>query len=242
MRSVSPLTLLSLLCLLVGCAPEGSSAYVTKNLSVNSDCTAQSDDLGLPTGKWDVGGMDAETGDNCINSYFMNLLVNSNLKSNANDSTGRAEPNVLLITFADIRLMDKNQATLVFRLKDGTIDPKLPNPYRVRTASSLDPSTSNVAQSAIVPIEAIPKAYSPRLSAVYAGDSILLEITVGGTTTGNVEVDFRPFLFPVAICSGCLSRCANSFASEKDIATLTGSKCNDNFAQDGRYCIDPDCK
>lgn len=235
MRSVSPLTLLSLISLLVGCAPEGSSAFVTKNLNVSSDCTAQTDDLGLPTGKWDVGGA-GNGGTACINSYFMNLLVNSNLKSNANAPTGRAEPNVLLITYADIRLMDKNQATLNFN------DAKLPNPYRVRTASSLDPTTSDIAVTTIVPIEAIPKAYAGRLNTPkYVGDSILLEVTLGGTTTGDVDVDFRPFLFPVAICNGCLSRCMNSFSSDKDIATLTADKCNDNFAQDDRYCIDPDC-
>lgn len=233
MRSVSPLTLLSLISLLVGCAPEGSSAFVTKNLSVNSDCTAQTDDLGLPTGKYDVTGPDAGSGA-CVNSYFMNLLVNSNLKANANAPTGRAEPNVLLITYADIRLMDKNQATLNFK------DAKLPNPYRVRTASSLDPSTSDIAVTTIVPIEAIPKAYTGRL-ANYKNDSILIEVTLGGTTTGDVDVDFRPFLFPVSICTGCLSRCMNSFSSDKEIATLNADKCNDNFGQDDRYCIDPDC-
>lgn len=240
MRSVSPLTLLSLFSLLVpavACAPEGSSAYVTKNLNLSSDCTARSDDVGMPTGKYDVGGDD--TGEACINSYFMNLLVNSNLKSNERASTGRAEPNVLLITHADVTLMDKSQARMSFS-KEGKPDPALPNPYRVRTASYLEPTTGNVAQTTIVPVEAIPKAYTGSLGR-FNGSSILVEVQLFGTTTGNVDVDFRPFLFPVSICKGCLSRCVKDFASEKDIAALTGDDCDDNFAQDDRYCIDSGC-
>ena len=233
MRSVSPLTLLSLFSLLVACAPEGSSAYVTKNLNLSQDCSARTDDVGLPTGKYDVGGVDG--GSECLNSYFMNLLVNSNLKSNERASTGRAEPNVLLITHADVTLMDKNQATMAFT-KDGAPDPALPNPYRVRTASFLEPTTGNVAQTTIVPVEAIPKAYTGRL-AKYDGSSILVEVQLFGTTTGNVDVDFRPFVFPISICTGCLSKCRGDFAAEKDIAALKADDCDDNFAQDDRYCI-----
>src|SRR5262249_54072778 len=144
------------------------------------------DDVGLPTGKYDIGG--DKTGETCINSYFMNLLVNSNLKSNGNDSTGRAEPNVLLITHADVRLMDKSQATMSFTNKDGQPDANLPNPYRVRTASFLEPTTGNVAMTTVVPVEAIPKAYTPRLEK-YNGSSILVEVTLFGTTTGDVDVD-----------------------------------------------------
>src|SRR5262245_18776171 len=125
MRSVSPLTLVSLLSLLVvGCAPEGSSAYVSLNVPKDDDCTPGDGTIGISTGVWDVGASGSKA--DCVHSYFMNLFINSSLKANGNDSTGRAEPNVLLITHADVRLMDKNQGTLLFEGDDAP-----PNPYRV---------------------------------------------------------------------------------------------------------------
>ena len=74
----------------------------------------------------------------CLHSYFMTLLVNSNLKANANDSTGRAEPDVLLITHADIRLMDKGQATLSFVDKDNQPIAELPEMERVPAIPGVD--------------------------------------------------------------------------------------------------------
>jgi hypothetical protein len=235
MRSVSTLLLASLLAALGGCAPEGSSAYVSSNQLLQADCMPG--DGIITTGKWDIGA--GKSKDTCQHSYFMTLLVNSNLKANANDSTGRAEPDVLLITHADILIMDKGQAALPFNKKDGTPDPAYPNPYRVQTSSSIEPTTSTTATQQTVPIEAIPKIYADKL-ANYAGDSIMLEVSLFGTTTGDVDVDFRPFLYPVAICAGCLSRCMNGLEA-KDVSALQANKCTDNAPQDDRYCIDTGC-
>ncbi|MET0390176.1 MAG: hypothetical protein ABW321_29660 [Polyangiales bacterium] len=240
MRSVLPVVLLLALSLSGACAPEGSSAYVSRNVPLNTGCTPDVDDLGIATGIYDIGSTDARI--DCVHSYYMNLFLNSNLKSNAFESTGRAEPNVLLITHADVRLMNKNQETMGFIDADGVAISALPNPYRVQTASSLSPSTGSEPATGIVEIEAIPQAYAPMLD-TYRGDSILLEVQVFGTTTGDVDVDFRPFLYPLAICAGCLSRCRSEFTGDKaaDLTAIKANQCDDNGAQDGRYCIDSGC-
>jgi hypothetical protein len=234
MRSVSPLMFLSLVGALTACAPEGSSAYVSYNLQLTDACLADIGAVPLATGKWDVGSASSKA--SCVHSYFMNLLINSNLKANAQDSTGRAEPNVLQITHADIRLMDKNQATFAWTGSDGvTADPDRPNPYRVQTATSLLPSTSTTPMPGIASIEAIPQAYAEKLTKT---DSVLLEIQLFGTTTGDEDITFRAFLYPVAICRGCMSKCKSEPVDPDSAAIL---QCKDNRAQDDFICIDPDC-
>jgi len=247
MRSVPSLMFVSLVGALTACAPDGSSAYVSYNVQLTEDCLADPAAVPLASGRYDVTGGDAKSA--CVNSYFMNLLINSNLKANAQDSTGRAEPNVLLITHADVRLMDRNKATLqpVCMSKSSTctmddvtaknVDPGRPNPFRVQTATSLPPTTGSTPSTNIATIEAIPKAYAEQLRA-YAGDSVLLEVQLFGTTTGDLDIDFRTFLYPIAICDGCLSRC-NSDMVATDVALP--SQCKDNRAQDDFTCIGPDC-
>jgi hypothetical protein len=240
MRSVLTLALLSIVSALAACAPEGSSAYVTFNIPPDATCNySATANLFTPIGQYDVG--DGTNAPGCRHSYFMNLLVNSNLKINAREATGRAEPDVLQITEADVRLMDKNQATLVFKdPKTNMPDPALPNPFRVQTASSLPPATSSVPSTGVASIEAIPKAYGPKLTS-FADDKILVEVQLFGTTTGDVTIDFKPFVYPVGICRGCLSICQGAIKDGMTKTDFYGDKCADNAAQDGRYCIDPNC-
>ena len=121
MRSVLTLALLSTVSAISACAPEGSSAYVTFNIPPDDTCLyTPTATLFTPIGQYDVG--DGGHAPNCRHSYFMNLLVNSNLKSNARAATGRAEPNVLQIMEADVRLMNKNQETLNCPCKKDSTD------------------------------------------------------------------------------------------------------------------------
>lgn len=240
MRSVSPLAIASILGLSAACAPEGSSAYVSRNVPLSADCSPDdSGNVGIATGRWDIGTGTSEP--NCVSSYLMSLVVNSNLKANARDAIGRSEPNVLQITHADITIMDKSQNTLVFKGSDNKVDASRPNPYRVLTAATLQPTTGTTSESGVVQIEAIPQIYADKLTK-YDGESLVLQVQVAGTTTGDVDVEFRPFLYPLAICRGCLSYCKSDFAgSESDATTLTSGKCGDNRAQDDRVCIDSGC-
>jgi hypothetical protein len=239
MRAVSTLAVVSLCSAFVACAPEGSSAFVSFNIPPDGTCkVSPTPDVFISTGLYDVGDPAATT-NFCRHSYFVHLLVNSNLKPNARDSTGRAEPNVLQIMEADVRLMDKDKNTLNFKTKDGSADPQRPNPFRVQTANSLFPSSGRDPSTGIASIEAIPQAYREKLTG-YDGDKILAEIQIFGTTTGDVTIDFRPFVYPITICRGCLSICRGDLGT-LDSSTVYGDQCPDNSAQDGRFCIDKDC-
>jgi hypothetical protein len=239
MRSVLALALLSTVSAISACAPEGSSAYVTFNIPPDDSCLfTPTTTLFTPVGQYDVG--DGANAPNCRHSYFMHLLVNSNLKSNARAATGRAEPNVLQVMEADVRLMNKNQETLPFKKADGSLDPALPNPFRIQTANSLFPTTTSEPSTGVVAVEAIPKAYASHLTG-FADDKILIEVQIFGTTTGDVDIDFKPFIYPVGICRGCLSKCFGAIPEGHTADDYYGTGCKDNGAQDGRFCIDPSC-
>jgi hypothetical protein len=173
---------------------------------------------------------------NCIKPYSMSLLVNSNLKANSNTALGRAEPNTLLIRYADVTLMDKDQGAYDF-------GGNFPNPYRVHTSVSLPPSDGNDPTTGFVTLDAIPSAYMEPLRN-FVGDSIMVEVQLFGTTTGDVDVDFAPFLYPLAICADCLSTCKGDSMWAADPAALTelnSGKCNDKRPQDSRWCVDDEC-
>lgn len=239
MRSVPPVVFVSLLGL-AACAPAGSSAYVSANVPLNGDCTASDGNLAISTGLYDVlsNGTDKS---NCLRPYRMSLVINSNLIANSNLAVGRVEPNALRVSHADVRLMDRSEATLPFEGRGSNAAP--PNPYRVYTTASIAPAVGEEPSSGWVQIDAIPSAYTEQLRR-YAGDSILIEVQLFGTTTSDIDVDFAPFVYPLAICRDCLSVCASDPMFVADPARLTelnAGKCTDNRAQDDRVCIDPEC-
>jgi hypothetical protein len=242
MRSVPPVVFLSLLGL-AACAPAGSSAYVSANQKLSADCSSgESSTTFISTGLYDVlsNGSDKK---NCLRSYQMSLLVNSNLRASVSPSLARAEPNALQIKYADISLLDKNEGLLSFLKADKTPDGNVPNPYRVYTTATVPPSDSGDTSQASVRLDAIPSPYAEKLRA-YAGDSILIEVQLFGTTTGDVDVDFSPFLYPLAICRDCLSTCRGDarWISDPELLTeLNSGVCTDNRGQDDRTCIDPEC-
>jgi hypothetical protein len=232
MRSVPPVVFVSLLGL-AACAPAGSSAYVSGNAPLSGECTATEADIVISTGLYDVlsRGTDKQ---NCIRPYRMSLVINSNLVSNSNSAVGRVEPNTLLVQYADVTLMDKTEATLGFT--------ELPNPYRVYTTASISPATGDEPSQGWVQLDAIPAAYGEQLRG-FAADSVLVELQLAGKTTGDVDVDFPPFLYPLAICSDCLSACVTDprFADPAVLTDVNAGKCGDNRPQDDRVCVDPEC-
>lgn len=230
-------TSLCLASLFAACAPEGSSAYVSKNLLLDSSCKVSVDaDEFLAIGEYDIAGSTSAKSLFCQKSYFMHLVVNSNLKANANDATGRAEPNVLVITEAEIRLVDiAQQVTIPFNKKSN----ELPNPFRVKSNITLPPTTGRDPQMGEVPIEAIPVGYASQLVG-YVNKQILAEVQIFGTTLGDVDIDFATFSFPIHICQGCLTRCLSEFSGASK-SEIYGDACDDNAGADGRVCVDPEC-
>ena len=238
MRSVPPVVFVSLLGL-AACAPAGSSAYVSANVPLNADCTINEGEITISTGLYDVLSRGTEK-TNCIRPYRMSLVINSNLVANTNAAVGRVEPNALLLKYADVRLMDKSEATLSFQARNNVVPP---NPYRVHTTAIIHPSMGDEPSSGWVQLDAIPPLYAEQLRS-FEGDSILVELQLAGKTTGDVEVDFPPFLYPLAICEDCLSVCRSDPRFVADPAALTElntGKCTDNRPQDDRICVDSDC-
>jgi hypothetical protein len=236
---------LFLFCLLTmafgACAPEGPSAFVTFNLVPDSSCTYTPTTGGnkyFDHGLYDIAPGGKAGADGCDSPYRVHLLVNSFLKPNADTMLGRAEPNILQLHSAEVKLMTLQRETLVFDEED----PPLPNPFLVTTNNSLFPAMGSTPSSGIAAVEVIPSAYAPYLSD-YVGKQVLAEIQILGTTTGDVDVEFKPWSYAIEICDGCLSRCAAELSGDGALKRedFAMDECDDNSGQDGRICWDPGC-
>jgi hypothetical protein len=238
MRRVLPAAPLLLVSWLAACAPEGPTAFVTFNVVPDQNCAVSPSTGGgkfYPIGRYDIGpGVDNV----CAHPYVVNLLVNSYLRPNANEMLGRSEPNILQLHSAQVRLMTIQKQTLLFN----QVKPPLPNPFLVTTNNSLFPATGSTPSTGIAAIEAIPKAYAPYLSMFKDGGQILAEIQIFGTTTGDVDIKFKPFIYPIEICDSCLHLCAADIAKAmKTRMEIVKDRCDDNSGSDDRVCIDPGC-
>lgn len=242
MRRGVSLFLICLFALAFGaCAPEGPSGFVTFNLAPDSSCvysgSASGGAMFYPNGLYDISS-GAESGStSCEAPYRVHLLVNSYLRPNADTDLGRAEPNILQLHSAEVTLKTLAGEKLGFTGEDEA----LPNPFLVTTNNSLFPAMGSTPSSGIAAVEVIPTAYAPYLGD-FIGQEILAEIQILGTTTGDVDVEFKPFSYPIEICDGCLSRCESylteSMMKREDFAM---DECDDNAGADGRICWDPDC-
>jgi len=225
--------------LLAACAPEGSSAYVSSNLPMGDGCeVSPSATDSLSVGLFDIAedgdAKDSQQGSACRNSYYLHLLVNSSLKANANPATGRAEPNVLQVTEAEVRLFNiEEQVDIPFN--------GLPNPFRVKSNYTLAPTTSTAPTTGVVAVEAIPVGYHKGLGD-FVGGQILADVQLFGTTTGDVDIDFKPFSYPIRICRNCLKKClGDTLFGGKEEEEILGGQCDDHAGADGRLCLDRTC-
>jgi hypothetical protein len=251
MRRASPALALSVLLWLGGCAPEGPTAFVTFNVAPDGNCLVSATGgtvLFYPIGKYDVapgairiGQSDTRT-NNCNSPYVLNLLVNSYLRPNADVMLGRAEPNILQVHSAEVQLMTLERQRIDFN-RGGQ---NLPNPFRVTTNNSLPPSMGTQPSQGIAAVEVIPTAYAAQLDNFGAdGIQILAEIQIFGTTTGDVDIEVRPFVYPIELCYGCMQVCFQDitavFGSAATMDDIYGNECADNAGADGRVCIDRGC-
>lgn len=230
--------LTALVIALCGCAPEGPSAFVDLNLALSSECevTLEGDTKYVGRGRFDISRGAVAGSTYCQNDYIGRLRINSLLRSNSDRDQGRAEPNVLQIHRAEVTLKTQDGAVLAFG------DPAFPNPFAQIVNVSLFPTTSQQPSVAELSVAMVPSQYDEFL-ADFAGDTIIAEVQIFGTTTGDVEVDFKPFPFPIQICDGCLTGCAvKTFADlDEDRDQVLDSICDDDSGQDGRVCFDPSC-
>lgn len=239
-RSLPRLSLWIAPMLLIACAPEGPTAFVTGHLEPDEECES-SGETGANT-FWASGVYDVSSGFNggrgtCGAPYTLNLLVNSFLRPNNDVGLGRAEPNVLQLHSAEVRLMDISRATISF---DRSATP-LPNPFLVTTNGSLFPSDGDEPSTTVAFVETIPTAYAEQLDE-FDGLQILAEVQIFGTTTGDVDVELKPFVYTIQICDGCLTRCGACIpADDTDDEIYGEGTCRDNASADGRVCVDRLC-
>ena len=230
--------LTALVLVLTSCAPEGPSAYISFNVPPDSNCvTSPSSEFFISQGTYDIARGGLSNSDSCANSYSMRLLVNSNLRTNQDRDLGRSEPNILMLHSAEVKLKTIDGETLDF-------GDSLPNPFTTTTANSIEPTSGSDPSVGIAVVEAIPVAYSDYLGAL-TGSTIIAEVQIFGTTTGDVDIDMRPFNFPIRICDGCLTMCQFEDILNRDLTlddVLMGDCPSRSISgQDGRVCIDPDC-
>ena len=228
--------------LLWGCADEGPSAYADFNLVPNAECIydPEGDVVFYGEGYYDIavaGAPEAAEERGCAHSYVLNLRVNSGLRSNVDEDLGRAEPNVLQVTEVEVHLYNLQRERLDFG--EG-----LPNPFRVVATISLEPAASTGEPArGVAKVEVIPTSYGEALTG-FVGSQILVEARLYGRTLGDVEVAFKPYIYPVRICMGCFSLCLNRDILDNGMTAedvLESDVCQDGAGADGRICIDPNC-
>ncbi len=223
---------------LTACAPEGPSGFVTFNVPPDMNCVTlpQGDtQLFTPSGLFDIAINADGRGEGCAKPYRLSLLVNSFLRPNADPTLGRAEPNILQIHSAQVRLLDIQRRIISF----DQVDPPLPNPFLVTTNNSLFPTNGDTPSRGIAVVEAIPETYARQMN-MFVGQQIFAEVQIFGTTTGDVDVEFKPFVYPIEICDGCLTDCGGLYTLE-EIKDMCDDECCDNAGADGRVCYDPYC-
>jgi hypothetical protein len=222
-----------------GCAPEGPTAFVTFAIAPDAHCLyASSAETFYPKGSYDISPDGGNGSKACDEPYQVVLKTNSFLRSNSDPDLGRAEPNILRVHSAEVKLMNLQKQPLLFADDEGT----LPNPFLVTTGGILEPATSNESASGVSAVEVIPVAYTPFLYD-FVNDQILAEIQLFGTTTGDVDVDFQPFVYPIEICDGCMTLCQTTLDASMMLRedVVGEDNCDDNSGADGRVCIDPGC-
>lgn len=122
-------------------------------------------------------------------------------------------------------------------------DLALPNPFLVTTTFSLDPTDSNEPSRGVAKVDVIPTAYAEQLQQ-FVGSQVLVEVQMFGTTLGDVDVEFQPYLYPIRICDGCMSLCLDDDLVKNNLApedVLDADACQDGAGAEGRICIDPNC-
>jgi hypothetical protein len=172
-----------------GCVgDDGPAVVVTGVILPDETCVLTPGDAMLARGAFDVSSM---TG------YDLFPVFVSQLVDRSAAAPPRANPNDVQILGAEVTIQDAAGGTISFA--------GLPNPFTVRGSSFIPSNGSSVGAA-----EVIPPAYASVLLGSLGTDplarqSILVEYSAFGETTGNVAIDVGPFTWPVTICgASCL--------------------------------------
>lgn len=206
------------------CAAGG--AFVTQHLAPDGECIFEPDNgVFIPIGVYDIASGSSGDRDECSRPYTLSLVVNS------------CVADVLQLHSAQVTLRDVDRAAIRFDQNETL----LPNPFLVTTNNSLFPPETAEPSTAVAFVEAIPTAYAEQLDS-FVGHELLAEVEIFGTTQHDIDVEARPFVYPIKICSGCLQVCGSTIADGTPPEEVYGEDiCPDNAGADGRMCVDDGC-
>lgn len=179
-----------------GCVDDDVSAFVAGPIQPQSNmggCTYDPGGMLQFDGVYDVAL--------ATQSYSLGLLVFNQLQMRG--GSGRAEPNGLHITRAEVSLVG---------LDGAAIDTGgLPNPFSVPTTGYIPPATdAQTPGSGIVNVEVVPVSYRDSIAAaVPVGSSapLVARIKLFGETNGTINVETGDYQWPIDLCGGCLAQC-----------------------------------
>jgi hypothetical protein len=212
-----------------GCGPNG--AFVSAAVAPDEECVYSPEpgaNAQIPIGEYDVfTGFNGSDGA-CDSPYLLALQVYSCL---------RGVDDTLQIHSAEVRLQDVNKATILFdRFGDA-----LPNPFLVTSNATILRMGGEGPWPGVASVEVIPTPYAEQLDG-FDGEQLLAEVTLFGTTLGDVDVELKPFIFPIRICYGCLTVCAADLPLDATDDEIYGEgMCRDEASADGRICVDFSC-
>jgi hypothetical protein len=203
------------------------SVFASFNVAPDSNCVLSTENQFLPAGLYDFGGI----GTPCFHPYVMHIKV-----SRVPDAADAADDGRLQIHSAEVHLKSLQGETLSFEQPIA-----LANPFLVTSDASIAAPNANTPLSTIAEVEVIPTIYADQFDPL-DGQQILAEIRLFATTDGGFDLNARPFVYPIELCKGCLTKCGSELDNEgltpEDIA---GDQCLDNAGSDGRICINDHC-
>jgi len=183
--------------MLGGCAPGNPGLVIGNVIDIDDQCTFSSNSPARLSGVFDVGVPG--------NSYeaalrFGNQLVNLSQSGTAGIPI-MADPNVIQVQTVEVELRDIGGNPLAL--------PGLPNPFAIPAGSVAVPSgDGETAGESLGLVQIIPSAYAAELASVAGTDAqIVVAIVAVGTTLGGAEVVSYEFIYPIQLCSGCLTAC-----------------------------------
>jgi hypothetical protein len=199
--------IIALTALSQGCVDNDSAAFFIVGHSIlTDDCYVEPSESHWVDGRFNVELTDS-LGLPISYTFFpdyRNQLINR-----ASEAPLRANPNDILVEGAEVLLMDSQGQALDLG--------GLPNPYTVLGVTFV-PAAADVGDwgQAAGALELIPSSYTGAMAGM-AGGRIIAEIRPYGTTTGDVDIDGDPYLWPIDLCGGT---CTLHYVATEDEAEM----------------------
>ena len=179
-----------------GCAPGNPGLVIGNVIAPDDQCAFSASGAALPVGIFDLAVAD--------NSYeavlrFNNQLINLS-QTGSSGFPIMADPNVINVGSVEIELRDIGGVPLA-------LGADFPSRFALAAGTVTIPSGDGMAAGeALGFVQLIPPAYRAELAAVAGNEAmIVVAISAVGTTLGGAEVVSNEYIFPVRLCTGCLS-------------------------------------